>query len=459
MKVVVLGLGYVGSTVAACLLKSGHTVVGIDISEAKVDKVRRGLSPIVEPDVGELLAAGRADGRLFSDTTPEPHLLTADLTFVCVGTPSENDGSLVLTHVQNAMRQVGTAIRHRAAARGPLICVVRSTIPPGTMERVAIPALMRAAGGAPADSFEIAFNPEFLREGTAVSDFFNPPKIVIGERFKGATHRLRGIYDGMEAPLFEVSFSVAEFIKLADNSFHALKVAFANEIGRLCLEAQVDPQKVMDIFVSDTKLNLSPYYLRPGGPFGGSCLPKDIRALAALGRQAGVRIPLLEATLPSNETHKAYLAQRVMTFVPPGSRILQLGLTFKTNTGDLRESPLVHLASTLLREGYDIRIYEPHLSLSDLTEEQRADINGKLPDLSNLLVTNPGDAKDLDLVIIGKDFSKILDRDAMAVHSNVPTLNLHRLAPFDDAGMTLGADRVALPSPLAMLAAASRSNR
>ena len=459
MKIVVLGLGYVGSTVAACLLKSGHTVVGIDISQTKVEKVRRGISPIVEPDVGDLLAAGRENGLLFSDTTPEPHLLTADIAFVCVGTPSETDGSLVLTHVQNAMRQIGTAIRHRSAARGPLICVVRSTIPPGTMERVAIPALIRAAGGAPAESFEIAFNPEFLREGTAVADFFNPPKIVIGERFKGATHRLRGIYDGMDAPLFEVAFSVAEFIKLADISFQALKVAFANEIGRLCLEAQVDPQMVMDIFVADTKLNLSPYYLRPGGPFGGSCLPKDIRALAALGRQAGVRIPLLEATLPSNETHKAYLAQRVMTFIPPGSRILQLGLTFKTNTGDLRESPLVHLASTLIREGYDMRIFEPHLSLSDLTEDQLADINGKLPDLSKLLVSSVSDVEALDLLIIGKDYSKILDRDAMAAHANVPRLNLHRLGPFDEGGISLSSDRVALPSPLAMLATASRSTR
>ncbi len=357
----ILGLGYVGTTTAACLLEDGHRVVGIDINPEKVAAIGEGRSPVVEPGVAELLAEGARAGRLSSTTDITPHLDRLDLVLICVGTPSRADGKLEMTHLLEVTRQLGRNLRARSPAKAPLLLVYRSTMPPGTMERLVLPTLAKLAGEAPGRLYEVAFNPEFLRESTAVKDYHAPPKIVIGEREKGVTRRLLGIYDGIDAPLFEVPFAVAEMVKFVDNSFHALKVAFGNEIGRICASRGIDPQAVADIFLADTKLNISPVYLRPGGPFGGSCLPKDLSAMLALARDCGLAVPVLAGTRESNSLHLAWLAQRIRERVAAPGPVLLLGLSFKSGTDDLRNSPLLDLASLLLDAGYELDIYDPDL--------------------------------------------------------------------------------------------------
>lgn len=427
MKILVFGLGYVGTTMIACLLEDGHTVAGIDVSEIKVNLIRDGRSPIVEPGVAERLAEGVRDGRLSAamETGADDH--GVDMVVACVGTPSKRDGGLNLSQVKAAAGEIGMLIRRRSPDLPPMVVVFRSTMPPGTMEELVLPGLREAAGEMPGDRYEVAFNPEFLREGTAIQDYRHPPKIVIGERFPGATGRLRGLYDGIDAPLFEVGFSEAEFVKFADNSYHATKVVFANEIGRLCLEHGVDPQKVMDIFLADTKLNVSPYYLRPGGAFGGSCLPKDVMALVAEARRMGLRAPMLEALMPSNDSHKEYLTRRVLSAVPPGARILQIGLTFKSGTDDLRESPLVYLAHTLIEEGYRLSIYEPEVAKSTLLGANLKFAQDKSPALWDHLVPTPADAGRPDLIVVGKPVSEPLPQ----AFKGVPRIDLHRLSTLD----------------------------
>ncbi len=357
----ILGLGYVGTTTAACLARDGHRVVGVDIDPEKVAAVARGRSPVVEPGVEELLAAAARAGRLEATTDIGPELDRLDMAMVCVGTPSRMDGKLDLSHLLEVTRQLGRGLRRRPADRPPLLLVYRSTVPPGTMERLVLPALERAAGEAPGRRFELAFAPEFLRESTAIRDYDHPPKVVIGERAKGASRRLLGIWDHLDAPVFEVPFAVAEMVKFVDNSFHALKVAFANEIGRICTARGIDPQAVTDIFLADTKLNISPVYLRPGGPYGGSCLPKDLAGMLALARDAGLAVPVLAAVRESNGLHLAWIASRIRALAPPPGPVLLVGLSFKAGTDDLRNSPLLGLAEMLLDAGYDLRVHDPDL--------------------------------------------------------------------------------------------------
>ena len=355
-----MGLGYVGTTTAACLLNDGHHVYGIDINPEKAGAIAEGRSPVVEPGVEDLLQAGLEAGRLTSGPSLEPWLDRLDLVLVCVGTPSRADGKLELVHLLGVTRQLGRQVRERRPGK-PLLLVFRSTMAPGTMQRLVLPTLETAAGEPPGRLYEVAFNPEFLRESTAVKDYYNPPKIVVGERAPRVSRRLLGIYDGLEAPFFEVGFAEAEMVKFVDNCFHALKVAFANEIGRIANAKGIDPQRVADMFLADTKLNISPAYLRPGGPFGGSCLPKDLGAMLALAREAGVQAPVLRGTQESNAVHAAWLAQRVRARLAPPGPVLLMGLSFKAGTDDLRNSPLLELAEALLDAGYDLRVFDPDL--------------------------------------------------------------------------------------------------
>jgi GDP-mannose 6-dehydrogenase len=402
MKIVICGLGYVGITASACLLKDGHRVVGIDVSPSKAAQVNAGRTPVLEAGVGALLAAGRADGRLSAATAIGGHLDDADLVLVCVGTPSLANGALDLSSVRAVMGEIGAAVRGLPPRARPLMVVVRSTLPPGSMDGVAVPALVAAAGEPPGARYEIAFNPEFLRETTAVADYYAPARIVIGERAPGTARRLYGLYDGIEAPLFEVPFAAAEFVKLADNAFHALKVSFANEIGRLALELDVSPTLVADMFLADTKLNVSAAYLRPGGPFGGSCLPKDLRAINALASSRGVEAPVLAGTLRSNDAHKRFLAKRVMDGLAPGATVLLLGLSYKTDTDDMRESPLLDLAETLLGKGVDLRIVDPDLEGRELVGANLRVVERQLPHLSRLLVSDVSEVSAPALVVRGK---------------------------------------------------------
>jgi GDP-mannose 6-dehydrogenase len=407
MKIVVCGLGYVGTTAAACLLKDGHRVVGVDISRDKVGQVAAGCAPVSEEGVGAMLAAGRADGRLSAATALGATLDDADMALVCVGTPSAANGALDLSHVIAVAGQIGGAIRNGPPRARPLLVVFRSTMPPGSMDGAVMPALAASAGEAPGARYEAAFNPEFLRESTAVADYYAPAKIVIGERAPGAARRLYGLYGGIAAPLFEMPFAAAELVKLTDNAFHALKVAFGNEIGRIALALGVAPGQVAEAFLSDTKLNISPAYLRPGGPFGGSCLPKDVRAIAALAAQRGVETPVLANAMSSNDAHKRFLAQLVIARLAPGAAVLLLGLSFKTATDDMRESPLVDLAETLIGKGCDLRIHDPDLKGRKLVGANLRFVERHLPHLSRLLVEDIADAGRPALVVRGKAMAEV----------------------------------------------------
>lgn len=427
LHIAIMGLGYVGATTAACLLKAGHHVYGIDINPEKVAMVGTGRSPVVEPMVEELLASGLAAGRLSSGPSLAPWLDLLDLVMICVGTPSRADGKLDMAHLLEVTRQLGRQFENRRTAT-PMLLVFRSTMAPGTMERLVLPTLEAAMGEPPGQRYEVAFNPEFLRESTAVKDYHAPPKIVVGERFKGASQRLKGIYDTLDAPFFEVGFAAAEMVKFVDNCFHALKVAFANEIGRVALAKGIDPQLVADMFLADTKLNISPAYLRPGGPFGGSCLPKDLGAMLALARESGVQAPVLAGTRESNTVHGAWLAQAVRARVAPPGPVLLMGLSFKTGTDDLRNSPLLELAEALLDAGYDLRVFDP-----DLDPERLVGVNFALAAehqgvLHACLTHDLAAAADgVGLVITGKPMAA----PPGMLPAGVPHLDITRLEGFD----------------------------
>jgi len=422
MKIVVFGLGYVGATTSACLLKDGHSVVGIDVSPDKAAKIAAGQSPVSEPGLAELLSAGRADGRLGAATEVGSHLDDADIAMVCVGTPSMAGGGLDLTQVCAVSEKLGAALKTRDRDRDPLIVAYRSTMYPGATEDVVLPRLIAGSGEQPGIRYEAALNPEFLRESTAVADYFAPSRIVIGEREPGISKRMKGVYDSIDAPYFELPYRTAEMVKLSDNSFHALKVTFANEIGRLALEMDVDPAALTDVFLADTKLNISPYYLRPGGAFGGSCLPKDVRGITSLAGSRGVDLPVMSNVISSNEAHKKYLADRVMEGLEPGASVLLIGLTFKTDTDDLRESPLIDLAETLMGKGYDLKIYDPDLKERELVGSNLAFVTERLPHLSRLLIDNVSDAGEVSVVVIGKNTD--IDRDAFG---DAAVLDIDRL--------------------------------
>lgn len=423
-----MGLGYVGATTAACLLRDGHHVYGIDVNPEKVAMVGRGHSPVVESRVETLLQDGLAAGRLSSGTSIAPWLDRLDLVLICVGTPARADGKLETVYLLEVTRQLGRQIRQRPAAAAPLLLVFRSTMAPGTMERLVLPTLENAAGEAPGERYEVAFNPEFLRESTAIEDYYAPPKIVIGERYQGASQRLKGIYDGLDAPVFEVGFAAAEMVKFVDNCFHALKVAFANEIGRVAVAKGIDPGLVAEMFLADTKLNISPAYLRPGGPFGGSCLPKDLGAMLAVAREAGVQVPVLGGTRESNAVHAAWLAQAVQARQAPPGPVLLMGLSFKAGTDDLRNSPLLALAEALLEAGHDLRVFDP-----DLDPERLVGVNFALAaehqEVLRARLTRDlaAAAAGVGLVVIGKPMAAHL----AALPAGLPRLDITRLDGFD----------------------------
>ena len=411
MKILVFGLGYVGLTGTACALKSGHSVFGVDTEPSKVEAVRKGISPIQEPGIAELLAEGVAQGRLDAGIHFASEVADADLAIVCVGTPSQPDGSHNMSYIANVSRQIAEALATsgRAKGKGALTVAFRSTMRPGSIDEIIWPIFTRALGEDRDDDLaQLVYNPEFLREATAVRDYFNPPKIVIGTRDGTPNAALDELFDGIDAPRFHCVFRDSEFVKFMDNSFHALKVAFANEAGRVASAMGVSAQATHEIFVSDTKLNVSSYYLRPGGAFGGSCLPKDVRALSFLGRQAGETIPVIDALLGSNEAHKEFMFRYATRGLEPGARVLMLGLTFKASTDDLRESPNVDLAQRLLKAGYDLEIHDPMLENARIMGQNLGYALAHLPTIEKLLVSREEMAarrydRVLDTNGIGKD--------------------------------------------------------
>lgn len=383
MKVSIFGLGYVGAVSAGCLASEQHEVIGVDPNHTKVDLINRGQTPIIENDIGEMIAAAVAANRLRATTDVCKAVTASDLSLICVGTPSQLNGNLDLSHVRKVCEEIGTALRKKSAFH---VVVARSTMLPGSMRNVVIPTLEESSGKKAGVDFGVCNNPEFLREGTAVYDYRNPPKTVIGESDRRAGDVLVQLYTKMKAPMVRTDIEIAEMVKYTDNTWHALKVTFANEIGNICKATGIDGHKVMDIFCQDTKLNLSPYYMKPGFAFGGSCLPKDVRALTYKAKMLDLDLPVLNAILPSNERQSA--KGIAMATAHGKKRIGILGFAFKAGTDDLRESPVVELIETLIGRGYDLRLYDRNVSLAALTGANRDYILNHIPHISKLMVQN-----------------------------------------------------------------------
>ena len=384
MNITIFGLGYVGFTAACCIASEGHTVTGIDVSEKKVQAILAGNAPIVEPGVAEMLRDGLDAGRIGADTAIGDHLDDCDLAIVCVGTPSAADGSHNMGYIADVTRQIAAALKPDRTK--PLTVAYRSTIRPGTIEELIAP-IFRAVYGARADEVvDLVYNPEFLREGSAVKDYFEPPKIVIGTKDGQPNGAMEALNENIEAPRFFVGYREAEFTKFVDNTWHAVKVAYANEIGRVCLQLGIKATDVHRIFVSDTKLNISPYYTRPGGAFGGSCLPKDVRALQYIAGDSGAGTPLVDSLLRSNEAHKHRLYEYAVEGLEPGAKVLLAGLAFKADTDDLRESPNVDLARKMLAAGFDLEIFDPAIDADKLVGANLGYAYSQLPTLERILV-------------------------------------------------------------------------
>ena len=383
MRLSVWGLGYVGAVSAACLAQEGHEVIGVDPELRKVDLINAGKTPIIEKDIGQIIEEQVAAGRLSATKDAVAAVRQTDLLLVCVGTPSRANGDIELNYVRRVCEQIGAALRDHPGA--PAV-VLRSTMLPGTMRDVVIPTLEACSGRRAGLEFGVCVNPEFLREGTAVHDYFHPPKTVIGELNRASGDLLASLYARVEAPLIRTDIETAEMVKYADNAWHALKVGFANEIGNICKGLEVDSHRVMDIFCQDTKLNLSRYYLKPGFAFGGSCLPKDLRALLYKAKTLDVSLPILSAILPSNGQQ---IERGVRAVIEKGSKKVGiLGFSFKAGTDDLRESPVVELTERLIGKGYDLRIYDANVRLASIHGANRDYILNHIPHVSRLMVSS-----------------------------------------------------------------------
>jgi GDP-mannose 6-dehydrogenase len=387
MKITVIGLGYVGTVVAGCLARLGHEVMGVDNQQGKVDLINAGKSPIVEQDIGPIIEEQVLAGRLSARTEIGEAVATTDLSLVCVGTPGRDNGQIDLGPVHRVCEQIGPALRRHPAA--PAV-VIRSTVLPGTTRDAIIPALESTSGLRAGAEFGVCFNPEFLREGTAVHDFYNPPQTVIGELNRASGDVLAKLYADIPGPVVRTDLETAEMVKYVNNAWHALKVGFANEIGSVCKAVGIDGHEVMNIFCRDQKLNLSASYLKPGFAFGGMCLPKDLRALLASARAHDVSVPILSAVLPSN---REQLERGVRAVIDAGrEKVGILGLSFKAGTDDLRESPVVELAERLIGKGFDLRIYDRNVSMAKVMGTNRDYVLNKIPHVSRLIVPSIEDA-------------------------------------------------------------------
>ncbi len=396
-KVSVFGLGYVGSVTAACLASKGNSVIGVDLSPSKVEQLETGRSPIVEPHMKELVESAHAASTLHATTDSAAAIMQTDISFLCVGTPSLRSGKLDLGHVEPVCREIGQVLKRKNTFH---VVVLRSTVLPGTAESIVIPALEQSSGKRMDTDFGVCVNPEFMREGTAVADFLEPSMTVIGAANSQHAAWLRELYAWAPGRVFETSFRSAEMVKYVCNAWHAVKVAFANEVGTLAKELRVDAEAVVEIFTADDKLNISPSYLKPGFAFGGSCLPKDVRALSYRAKELDLHLPLFESILPSNEEHLKRALEMVLA---TGKRnVAILGLSFKAATDDLRESPQVQLVKHLLGEGRIIKIWDDNVSLGRLIGSNREYIEQAIPHIGSLLVSDLAQClHDAEVIVIG----------------------------------------------------------
>jgi GDP-mannose 6-dehydrogenase len=397
MKLSVFGIGYVGCVSAACFAKEGHDVIGADVNPTKVAIINRGESPIVEPGISELMKDGVAAGRLSATVTAAEAVQNSEVSLVCVGTPSNPNGSLDLRYIIRVCEEIGAALRGKP---GRHVVVLRSTMLPGTIQEVVIPALERTSGKAAGSEIGVCINPEFLREGSSLKDFYSPPFTLIGADDSITAATVRELYAGIDAPLYETPVKTAEMLKYVCNSFHALKVSFANEVGNICKALSIDSHAVMEIFCRDTKLNLSPYYLKPGFAFGGSCLPKDLRAINYKAKELDVDVPLLGSILPSN---RLQIERALEMVVSTGKkRVGVLGFSFKAGTDDLRESPMVVLIETLIGKGYKLSLYDRDVSLARLFGANKEYIEREIPHISELMCASvEAVIESADVIVVG----------------------------------------------------------
>lgn len=397
MRIGIYGMGYVGAVSAACFADAGHHVIGVDVSTGKVDQINKGQSPIVEPGLSELLARAIQQGRLRATTHTTEAIEGTDLSLICVGTPSQRNGDLDLHYIEAVAREIGAALRNRSVYH---TVVVRSTVLPGTVRNVVIPLLEQASGKTAGEDFGVAMNPEFLREGTAIRDFSEPPMTVIGEYDARSGESVAQLYSQLPAPLLRREIEVAELVKYSCNSWHATKITFANEIGQIAKACNVDGREVMEILCLDRKLNISSHYMRPGFAFGGSCLPKDLRALNYRAGQLGVELPMIGSVIRSNRT----MIERAVDMIESydSKKVGLLGLSFKAGTDDLRESPLVQLAETLLGKGYQLSIFDRNVEYARVHGANKDYINSRIPHVSSLLKPDIEEVlRDSDIMILG----------------------------------------------------------
>ena len=409
MKISIFGLGYVGSVSAACFARDGHEVIGVDVNPVKVEIINTGRSPIVEPELEDLIRAAVSEGRLRATTKPAEGIANSDVSLVCVGTPGNANGSLDLTHVKSVCREIGVALAEHDRYH---VVVMRSTMLPGTIEKEVIPALEVFSGKRAGKDFGVAINPEFLREGTSVKDFDNPPFTLIGADDERVLQLVSHLYSRLSAPVYTLNVREAEMVKYACNCFHGLKVAFANEIGNICKALEIDSHRVMDIFCKDTKLNLSPYYLKPGFAFGGSCLPKDLRAITYKAKEVDVNVPLLSAILLSNQQQIEHAIDVVLR--TGRKNIGVLGLSFKQGTDDLRESPMVTLIERLIGKGLRLMIYDRDVEMARIAGANKEFIEREIPHISSLMHNDLDEVLgNSEVIIIGKkdeEFGSLLSK-------------------------------------------------
>jgi GDP-mannose 6-dehydrogenase len=395
MRINIYGLGYVGSVSAACLAAAGHDVLGIDIDRAKVDSINRGESAVVEPGLSDLINQGVASGRLRATVD---QIADADISLVCVGTPSNENGSLCLDYIARAASQIGEFLK--TAASYHVVCI-RSTVLPGTIGSVVVPLLEQHSGKKAGRDFGVCMNPEFLREGSSIKDFYAPPFTIIGEIDSRSGDTVARLYEGIPGEVIRTELGISEMVKYAGNAYHALKVTFANEIGTICKRLGLDGRKVMEIFCKDDKLNVSAAYLQPGFAFGGSCLPKDMRALLHRAKELDLEPPVLRSVLTSN-TNQVEEAYRLIRKTGK-KKIAMLGLSFKPGTDDLRESPIAELIEMLLGKGHEVSIYDKEVSLARLHGSNKSYIEGTIPHISRLMKpTIQGAIEGSEVIVVAK---------------------------------------------------------
>lgn len=415
MKVSIFGLGYVGCVSGACLADLGHDVIGVDANPLKADMINQGRPPIIEKGLQEIMENVVQRKKFTATTDWEEAIRKTDTAFVCVGTPSNGNGSLSLEYVKRVAEQIGKAL---AAKQGYFVVAVRSTVLPGTVEGEIIPLLEKTSGKKAGKDFGVCMVPEFLREGSSVHDFMHPPKTVVGEFDAASGDPVVELFKGIEAPMIRTQIKIAEMVKYADNSFHALKVSFANEIGNICKELSCDSHKVMEIFCKDNKLNLSPYYLKPGFAFGGSCLPKDLRAITYKSKMLDLDTPVLSAILPSNRKQIEKVVRKLYEY--KGRPIGFLGLSFKHGTDDLRESPIVEVIETMIGKGFTVSIYDKYVSIAKLVGSNKEYIEKEIPHISSLMCSSAGELiRKSAVIIVGNhsdEFEDALKSEVTADH-------------------------------------------